>query len=205
MRDLIGEDKLPNLESIPKEWIDQALSDPILRKQAQQLLEQYARDRKLPLSSDRTPPNSQGVPFPRRPSDKSGDKSSQNPKSNPKPPQNSRSNTAPQPPATNSQNPRELFPPVEDPFSNSSDSNATESPDSSRTNQSPSGREPSGSDPNGKKTKAARGNEPSQGTNEQLDQPEGSRGRAADAGKAQAIRYATFRTTAANAPRRRTH
>ena len=154
MRDLIGEDKLPNLESIPKEWIDQALSDPILRKQAQQLLEQYARDRKLPQSSDRTPRNSQGVPLPRRPSDRSSDKPSLNPKSNPKTPQNSRSNAAPKSPATNSQTPRELFPPVEDPFSNSSDPNSTESPDASRTNQLPSGTEPSSTEPSGKKNQS---------------------------------------------------
>ena len=65
--DQIGEDKLPNLESIPKEWIDQALSDPVIRKQAQQLLEQYSRDRKFPVPPERTARNSEGVPFPLRP------------------------------------------------------------------------------------------------------------------------------------------
>lgn len=69
MREQVGEDKLPNLESIPKEWIDQALSDPIVREQARKLLEQYARDRKL--APDRTPRDVDGVPFPKRqPNDK---------------------------------------------------------------------------------------------------------------------------------------
>ena len=71
LRQEIGEDKLPNLEDIPKEWINEALADPLIRKQAQQLLEQYARDRKLPTpprsaeSSSRTA-SRDAVPFPRR-------------------------------------------------------------------------------------------------------------------------------------------
>lgn len=90
LRDQFGTEKLPNLENIPKEWIDQALSDPILRNQAQQLLEQYARDRKFPAPPERTPQNSEGVPFPnRQPSSqapkqnaKSQPKSTSSPKSN---------------------------------------------------------------------------------------------------------------------------
>ena len=76
----IGEDKLPSLESIPQAWIDQALSDPVVRKQAEQLLEQYARDRKLPPAG--TPLTSDGVPFPRRqPSDKAPNQKSKDRKS----------------------------------------------------------------------------------------------------------------------------
>jgi len=67
LRKQIGEDKLPNLEDIPQEWINEALADPLIRKQAQQLLEQYARDRKLPTTPRAPePPSSDAVPFPRR-------------------------------------------------------------------------------------------------------------------------------------------
>lgn len=137
LREQIGEDKLPNLENIPKEWIDQALSDPILRKQAQQLLEQYARDRKLPSPPDRAPLNSDGVPFPRRPPN---DKiSSQNPKSNeksgPKPAPNSNPNSA-----TKSKSPNEATPSrsANGPTQNGP---AQKSPTSNRP--TPSGRTPS--------------------------------------------------------------
>ncbi len=98
MRELIGEDKLPNLENIPKEWIDQALSDPVLRKQAQQLLEQYARDRNLPPPTDRTPRNSDGVPFPRRqPSDRSNARSAENRPASPQATPDASSNLSPKP------------------------------------------------------------------------------------------------------------
>ncbi|MCC6508183.1 MAG: hypothetical protein IT423_03695, partial [Pirellulaceae bacterium] len=44
-----GELELPNLDSVPKSWIDSLLPDPKQRQQAKRLLEEYARERKLPL------------------------------------------------------------------------------------------------------------------------------------------------------------
>ena len=62
-----GSDKLPNLEDIPPEWINEALGDPLVRKQAQQLLEKYARDRQLPNPGrSNQSRSSDAVPLPRR-------------------------------------------------------------------------------------------------------------------------------------------
>ncbi len=75
LRRKFGSDKLPNLEDIPPEWINEALGDPLVRKQAQQLLEKYARDRKLPSAAgDPERSSRDGAPFP-----------SAQPKSNPEP------------------------------------------------------------------------------------------------------------------------
>ena len=49
LRSQLGDEvTLPNLESIPPEWIQQALRDPGVQQRAQRMLEQYARDRKMP-------------------------------------------------------------------------------------------------------------------------------------------------------------
>ena len=163
MREQIGEDKLPNLESIPKEWIDQALSDPILRKQAQQLLEQYARDRKLPLTPQRTPLNSDGVPYPRRqPSDKSG----QNLDSNPKRTPNS---------STRSKSPRQSLPGKEsnDRASNDPASNDPASSDPASSDPIPNVPTPRNEAPNGQ---ALGSKKPTESIQEQPLTPNGLRG-----------------------------
>lgn len=56
-------DKLPELGSLPQEWLDEALDDPGIRRQAQMFLEQYARDRHLPTLGANGR-NSLGIPFP---------------------------------------------------------------------------------------------------------------------------------------------
>lgn len=62
--DATGNPILPDLSSVPKEWVDAAQSDPKLRQQAQRLLEQYARDRRL-APTDRTPEKPKPTqPFP---------------------------------------------------------------------------------------------------------------------------------------------
>lgn len=127
VREHIGEDMLPNLESIPKEWIDQALADPALRKQAQQMLEQYARDRKLPSPLNRTPLNSDGIPFPRKPSNnKTSESSSAGSKPTPDSPSNSSSSSK----SNSSRQPR----PSENRFEPPKEAPGI-SPDSSRINE----------------------------------------------------------------------
>lgn len=58
-----GGSQLPDWNSIPKEWVDQALSNPDELKQAQRLIEQYARQRKLTLPSS-LPGLPQGLKIP---------------------------------------------------------------------------------------------------------------------------------------------
>lgn len=47
-KDSSGISGLPDLSSIPPEWIDKALQDDALRSQAHKILERYAKDRKVP-------------------------------------------------------------------------------------------------------------------------------------------------------------
>ncbi len=54
-----------DLESLSGGWIGRALADPTIRKQAQRLLEQYARDRQLPSPRHVPSPRvNNGVPLP---------------------------------------------------------------------------------------------------------------------------------------------
>jgi hypothetical protein len=61
-RDIAGDQPLPDLNDIPQEWLG-ALSDQETRHQAQQILEQYAKQRNLPRGNDRAQ-NSSRVQIP---------------------------------------------------------------------------------------------------------------------------------------------
>ncbi len=57
--------QLPNLDSIPQEWIEKAITDPKVRQQAERLLQQYAQERQnltSPMNADRGSPGLQGEP-----------------------------------------------------------------------------------------------------------------------------------------------
>lgn len=50
-REESGMEEIPDLDSIPPDWIQQTLQNPVVRTQVQQLLERYARDKQLPRAT----------------------------------------------------------------------------------------------------------------------------------------------------------
>ena len=58
--------KPPDLESIPKEQLDEAISNPAVQQQLKKMLEQFSKDGLLPKNDNGTG-NSQFPPIPRRP------------------------------------------------------------------------------------------------------------------------------------------
>ncbi len=62
LRDELGEDMLPKLEDIPKEWINEALSDPLVRQQARSCSSSMRAIAKCPLGK-RVHPRHSEFPF----------------------------------------------------------------------------------------------------------------------------------------------